>query len=229
MDPVTLRAVLVDDHALFRKGVAELLQQDGRIHVIGMAASPGEARPLLAEHPDVIVMDLHMPGHDGAAAIRELRAEGFEVPVVALTVSEAEDDMARALRAGARGYLLKSMEPDEVIEAIARAVRGEVVVAPAMTAKLVRLLEGRGASSGSLMEQLTPREREILACLARGKSNKAIAQELGISADTVKLHVRNVLGKLNLSSRVEAAVYAVRHDLGAAPSRAAIPELPKPG
>lgn len=229
MDPAALRAILVDDHALFRKGVAELLQQDGRIHVIGMAASPQGARPLLAEHPDVIVMDLHMPGHDGAEAIRELRAEGSEIPVVALTVSEAEDDMARALRAGARGYLLKSMEPDEVIEAIARAVRGEVVVAPAMTAKLVRLLEGRGASSGSLMEQLTPREREILACLARGKSNKAIAQELGISADTVKLHVRNVLSKLNLSSRVEAAVYAVRHDLGATPSPAAIAELPKSG
>ena len=106
------------------------------------------------------------------------------------------------------------MEPDEVIEAIARAARGEVVVAPAMTAKLVHLLDGKPDAAGdSLMNQLTPREREILDCLTQGKSNKAIAKQLDISIDTVKLHVRNVLTKLNLSSRVEAAVYAVRHDL----------------
>ena len=214
----TLRAVLIDDHPLFRKGLAELLEHDGRIHVIGIAPDPDAARALIAERPDVIVMDLNMPGHNGAEAIRQLRAEGVEVPMVALTVSDAEDDMASALRAGARGYLLKSMEPDEVVEALTRAVRGEVVVAPAMTAKLVRLLEGKGAAQGSLMDHLTPREREILACLARGKSNKAIAQELGISPDTVKLHVRNVLVKLNLTSRIEAAVFAVRHDLGAPPA-----------
>jgi two-component system nitrate/nitrite response regulator NarL len=222
-----IRALLVDDHPLFRKGLAELLEHDGRVRVVGIAAGPQEARPLLAERPDVIVMDLHMPGQDGAEAIRQLLAEGVEAPVVALTLSDAEDDMARALRAGARGYLLKSMEPDEVIEAIARAVRGEVVVAPAMTAKLVRLLDGRGAAQGSLMDQLTPREREILAFLARGKSNKAIARQLGISADTVKLHVRNVLAKLNLSSRVEAAVFAVRHDLGAPPAAKPSPKKPK--
>ena len=221
-----IRAVLIDDHPLFRKGLAELLEHDGRIRVIGMAAGLEDARAPLAERPDVIVMDLHMPGKDGIEAIRQLRAEGVGAPVVALTVSDAEDDMARALRAGARGYLLKSMEPDEVIEAIARAVRGEVVVAPAMTAKLVRLLDGGSPAPGSLMDQLTPREREILAFLARGKSNKAIAQQLGISADTVKLHVRNVLAKLNLASRVEAAVFAVRHEMAAEP--AANPGAQKP-
>ena len=222
-----IRTLLIDDHPLFRKGLAELLEHDGRVHVVGIAASPAEARPLLRERPHVIVMDLHMPGGDGAEAIRALRAEGVEVPVVALTVSDAEEDMARTLRAGARGYLLKSMEPDEVVDALARAVRGEVVVAPAMTAKLVRLLDGRGAAQGSLMDQLTPREREILACLARGRSNKAIAQELGISADTVKLHVRNVLAKLNLSSRIEAAVFAVRHDIGAPPAAKAGAKKPR--
>jgi len=211
MEPI--RAVLVDDHPLFRKGLAELFEHDGRIRVVGVAGSLADARPLLAQQPDVLIMDLNLPGQDGIEAIRRLREEGLKIPVIALTMSDAEDDMAAALRAGARGYLLKSMEPDEVIEAIARAARGEVVVAPAMTAKLVRLLDGKPDAAGSLMDQLTQREREILDCLTRGKSNKAIAQELAISIDTVKLHVKNVLTKLNLSSRVEAAVYAVRHDL----------------
>ena len=211
MKPV--RAILVDDHPLFRKGLAELLELDGRISVVGVAGSLADARPMLAQQPDVLVMDLNLPEQHGIEAIRRLREEGLPIPIIALTMSDAEDDMAAALRAGARGYLLKSMEPGEVIEAIERAARGEVVVAPAMTAKLVRLLDGKPDAAGSLMDQLTPREREILACLTRGKSNKAIAQELDISVDTVKLHVRNVLTKLNLSSRVEAAVYAVRHDL----------------
>ena len=208
-----VKAVLVDDHPLFRKGLAELFEHDGRIRVAGVAGSLADARPLIARQPDVLVMDLNLPGQDGIEAIRSLREEGLQIPVIALTMSDAEEDMAAALRAGARGYLLKSMEPDEVIEAILRAARGEVVVAPAMTAKLVRLLDAKPDAAGSLMDQLTQREREILACLTRGKSNKAIAQELGISVDTVKLHVRNVLTKLNLSSRVEAAVYAVKHDL----------------
>jgi two-component system nitrate/nitrite response regulator NarL len=206
-------AVLIDDHPLFRKGLAELFEHDGRIRVLGVAGSLADARPLLAQKPDVLVMDLNLPGQDGIEAMRRLREEGVQIPVVALTMSDAEDDMTAVLRAGARGYLLKSMEPDDVIDAIARAARGEVVVAPAMTAKLVRLLDDKPDAKGSLMGQLTPREREILDCLTRGKSNKAIAQELAISVDTVKLHVRNVLTKLNLSSRVEAAVYAVRHDL----------------
>jgi len=209
-----VRVILVDDHPLFRKGLAELFEHDGRISVLGVAASLAEARPLLAQQPDVLVMDLNLPGQDGIESIRLLREEGLAIPVIALTMSDAEDDMAAVLRAGARGYLLKSMEPGEVIEAIARAARGEVVVAPAMTAKLVRLLDGKpDTPGGSLMDQLTRREREILDCLTQGKSNKAIAKQLEISIDTVKLHVRNVLTKLNLSSRVEAAVYAVRHDL----------------
>jgi two-component system nitrate/nitrite response regulator NarL len=208
-----VKAVLVDDHPLFRKGLAELFEHDGRIRVLGVAGSLADARPFIALWPDVLVMDLNLPGQDGIEAIRHLRDEGLQIPVIALTMSDAEEDMAAALRAGARGYLLKSMEPDEVIEAILRAARGEVVVAPAMTAKLVKLLDAKPGAGGSLMDQLTQREREILGCLTRGKSNKAIAQELGISVDTVKLHVKNVLTKLNLSSRVEAAVYAVRHDL----------------
>ena len=152
-----------------------------------------------------------MPGTDGITLMQQLKAEDFDLPILILTLSEAEDDLARALRAGANGYLLKSMEPDEVVDAILRAQRGETVVAPAMTAKLVKLYDQKGQDAGSLLDALTPREREILTHLARGESNKAIARTLDISHDTVKLHVRHILAKLNLSSRVEAAVFAVEH------------------
>jgi len=206
--------LLVDDHTLFRKGLAELLERNGLIRVAAMTGSPGEIRTLLDTHrPDALILDLNMPDTDGITLMQELKAEGRSLPILILTVSEAEEDLARALRGGGNGYLLKSMEPDEVIDAIQRAVKGETVVAPAMTAKLVRLLDHKTSPAGSLLDTLTQREREILAHLAKGESNKAIARELDISYDTVKLHVRHILAKLNLSSRVEAAVYAVEHRL----------------
>jgi two-component system, NarL family, nitrate/nitrite response regulator NarL len=206
------RIVLVDDHTLFRKGLAELLEQSGSIEVTAFTGKPDEVAMLLAAHrPDVLLLDLNMPGTDGITLMQQLRADGFKLPVLILTLSEAEDDLARALRAGANGYLLKSMEPDEVVDAIQRAQRGETVVALAMTAKLVKLYDQKGQDATSLLDALTPREREILTHLSRGESNKAIARNLDISHDTVKLHVRHILAKLNLSSRVEAAVFAVEH------------------
>ncbi len=210
-----LRIILVDDHTLFRKGLAELLESQGAVSVSAITGDPAEVESLLNEHaPDVLILDLNIGGTDGIQVMQQLRAEGFDLPVLILTVSEAEEDMARALRNGANGYLLKSMEPDEVVDAIIRAARGETVVAPGMTAKLVRMLDNKGNSSTSLLESLTQREREILTHLAKGESNKAIARQLDISYDTVKLHVRHILAKLNLSSRVEAAVFAVEHKLG---------------
>ena len=206
------RIILVDDHTLFRKGLAELLEQSGEIEVTAFTGKPDEVEMLLRAHrPDVLILDLNMPGTDGITLMQALRADGFGMPILILTLSEAEDDLARALRAGANGYLLKSMEPDEVVDAILRAQRGETVVAPAMTAKLVNLYDKKGQDAGSLLDALTPREREILSHLSRGESNKAIARNLDISHDTVKLHVRHILAKLNLSSRVEAAVFAVEH------------------
>ena len=206
------RIILVDDHTLFRKGLAELLEQSGSIEVTAFTGKPDEVAMLLKAHrPDVLILDLNMPGTDGITLMQQLRADGFDLPVLILTLSEAEDDLARALRAGANGYLLKSMEPDEVVDAILRAQRGETVVAPAMTAKLVKLYDQKGQDATSLLDALTPREREILSHLSRGESNKAIARTLDISHDTVKLHVRHILAKLNLSSRVEAAVFAVEH------------------
>jgi two-component system nitrate/nitrite response regulator NarL len=209
-----LRIVLVDDHTLFRKGLAELLEREGAVAVSAITGNPDEVSALLRAHvPDVLLLDLNIGGTDGIQVMQELRTDGFLLPVLLLTVSEAEEDMARALRNGANGYLLKSMEPDELVDAIIRAARGETVVAPAMTAKLVRMLDGKNNSATSLLESLTQREREILKHLAKGESNKAIARELEISYDTVKLHVRHILAKLNLSSRVEAAVFAVENKL----------------
>jgi two-component system nitrate/nitrite response regulator NarL len=209
-----LRIVLVDDHTLFRKGLAELLEREGAVHVAAITGEPADVAGLLRQHtPDVLLLDLNIGSTDGIQVMQELRASGFMLPVLLLTVSEAEEDMARALRNGANGYLLKSMEPDELVDAVIRAARGETVVAPAMTAKLVRMLDGKNNSATSLLESLTQREREILQHLAKGESNKAIARALEISYDTVKLHVRHILAKLNLSSRVEAAVFAVENKL----------------
>ena len=209
-----IRVVLVDDHTLFRMGLAELLDQRGSIKVVGVTGNADEARRLLREEqPDVLVMDLHMPPLDGLTLFRQLRQEGFTLPTLMLTVSDAEEDLSNVLRAGARGYLLKDMEPDDVVDAILRASRGETVVAPAMTMKLVNLLQNDQptSSSASMLDSLTQREREILTHLAQGESNKVIARALDISHDTVKLHVRHILAKLNLTSRVEAAIFAVEH------------------
>ena len=213
----TVRVMLVDDHTLFRKGLAELLQGRSEIEVVAATAGATEAARLVQEtRPDVLLLDLNLPPHGGLALLRTLQDYGWSGPALILTVSDSEDDLANALHAGARGYLLKDMEPEDVIDAILRAVRGETVVAPAMTMKLVNLLQpGRqNRTKDNLLRQLTEREREILNHLAQGMSNKAIARALDISYDTVKLHVRHILSKLNFTSRVEAAVFAVEQRSG---------------
>lgn len=214
-----IKVLLVDDHTLFRRGLAELLEGRDAIRVIGATGDPDEALRLAGEHsPEVAIVDLNMPPHGGLSLIRRLLESGWSGAPIVLTVSDSEDDMADALASGARGYLLKDMEPEQVTDAIRRALRGETVVAPAMTLKLVGLLNPKRAAAAraSLLEQLTAREREILGYLAQGLSNKAIARAADISHETVKLHVRRILAKLKMSSRVEAAVYAVEHGVAAA-------------
>lgn len=211
------RIVLVDDHALCRTGLADLLRQRGGMDVLAALGDLSLVAPTLREHrPDLVVLDLRMPGSDGLTLLRSLRAEGIDTPALILTMSDSEQDLAAALRAGVRGYLLKDMEPEDVAQAIANAARGELVVAPAMTLKLAQLLQAgpRAGNRQDLIASLTERERQILDHLARGESNKTIARALDISHDTVKLHVRHILAKLNLSSRVEAAVFAVESRLG---------------
>jgi two-component system nitrate/nitrite response regulator NarL len=204
--------VLVDDHSLCRNGLTDLLQARGGMRVAAATGDAAKVPELLRAHqPDLLVLDLRMPSGDGLALLRQLRGEGIETPTLVLTMSDAQEDLAAALHAGVRGYLLKDMEPEDVIAAIARAAGGELVVAPALTLKLAQMLQnGRpGQARQDLLASLTEREREILEHLARGESNKTIARALDISHDTVKLHVRHILTKLNLSSRVEAAVLAV--------------------
>jgi two-component system nitrate/nitrite response regulator NarL len=212
MSPQPLRVVLVDDHALCRNGLTDLLHHRGNVQVVAALGDTDKVAAALQEHkPDLVVLDLRMPATDGLTLLRRLRAEGIDTPAVVLTMSDAETDLAAALRAGVRGYLLKDMEPEEVIAGIERAARGELTVAPAMTLKLAQMLQQgtKGSDRKGLLDSLTDRERQILDHLARGESNKAIARTLDISQDTVKLHVRHILSKLNLSSRVEAAVFAV--------------------
>ncbi len=208
------RVALIDDHGLCRRGLAELLELRAGMKVVGTTGNPDETVELLkTQKPDLAVMDLRMAPTDGLRVLQRLKDEGIAVPIVILTMSDSADDLATALRLGVRGYLLKDMEPQDVIDSIARAARGELVVAPVMAAKLSGLLQDghhREQRENSL-RQLTTREREILIHVARGLSNKAIARELGISHDTVKLHVRHILSKLNLVSRVEAAVFAIEH------------------
>ena len=211
-DAAQFKVVLVDDHSLCRNGLTDLLQQRGGMQVVASTGDPMQVVGLLRRHaPDLVVLDLRMPAMHGLDLLRQIRAEGLDTPALFLTMSDSQDDLAAALRAGARGYLLKDMEPEDVVAAIGHAARGEITVAPAMTAKLAQLLHSGAKASDrrKLLATLTAREREVLDHIARGESNKIIARALDISHDTVKLHVRHILGKLNLSSRVEAAVFAV--------------------
>lgn len=203
-----LRVVLVDDQCLCRRGLSELLANCYDFDVLGATGSIDELRTMCLAKPDLLIVDLRMKPMDGISLVTLLRDEGCTIPVVMLTMSDSDTDLANAIRAGVRGYLLKDMSPEDVVDSIRRVAAGELVVAPAMTVKMIDLLRGdqSGQEPKNSLKLLTEREREIIQLLARGESNKAIAQNLSISYDTVKQHVRHILTKLNLSSRVKAAV-----------------------
>ena len=209
-----IRVMLVDDHSLCRSGLKELLENRGGMSVVTTTGDPSLVVPLLREHqPNLLVLDLRLADTDGLSVLRMIRADGCQVPVVILTMSDSEDDMSAALREGVKGYLLKDMDPEEVIDAIGRAARGEMVVASAMMLKFAQILQTgpKGSAMGDLVATLTERERQVLDHVASGQSNKVIARALDISHNTVKLHVRHIMDKLNLRSRVEAAVFSFEY------------------
>jgi two-component system nitrate/nitrite response regulator NarL len=214
-----MRVLLIDDHALVRRGIEELLQSRG-VQVVASVSSGEEgvrrARELAA---DIILLDVKMPGMSGIETLEKLRASGVATPVVMLTMSRDDADLSAALRGGAQGYLLKDIEPEDLMPALEAALHGDNVVAPEMVGSLARLVRSdagttRETRPGAPFAELTPRELEILECVAAGSSNKLIARALDITEGTVKLHVKSILRKLGVRSRVEAAVAAVEHGLG---------------
>ncbi len=210
-----MRVLLIDDHALFRIGLQELLERRG-IDVIGALGDCHEGiRQAELTHPDVVLLDMRMPDMRGIEVLETLRSRKLDMPIAMLTTSREESDVIESLQSGAQGYLLKDMEPDELITALRDIVSGNTVVAKELTGILAKAVQGdtQPTSANNKFSDLTPREREILCHLAAGQSNKVIARNLGISDGTVKLHVKSILRKLEVHSRVEAAVIAVEQNL----------------
>ena len=211
---MALRTILIDDHMLFREGLISLLQRRN-IEVIAAVGDGNEGIELAQElKPDIILLDMRMPIMDGISVLKSLNSLGLEIPIVMLTTSSNEQDLLGALKAGARGYLLKDMEPDALVTALREIQFGKTIVAPHLTSVLVRFVRGDMTVSKTTgpFSELTPRESEILELMAEGQGNKVIARNLGISDGTVKLHVKAVLRKLDVHSRVEAAVMYIEHN-----------------
>jgi DNA-binding NarL/FixJ family response regulator len=205
--------LIVDDHAVVRQGLRTFLDLHDDIDVVGEAGDGEQALAAVAcLEPDVVLMDLVMPRLDGVSAIERLREVAPATRVIVLTSFLDEDKVLPAVRAGAAGYLLKDVQPAELVRAIRLVDGGESLLHPAVAARVLRELAGDGARA-ERHELLTARELEVLALLAAGRANKAIAFELGVAEKTVKTHVGNILGKLGLSDRTQAALYAVREGL----------------
>lgn len=211
-----MNVILIDDHALFRIGLEGLLER----REISVVASVGNGidgiKKINELGPDVILLDMRMPDMNGIQALREIRDNEITVPVVMLTTSNEERDLIESLRNGAQGYLLKDMDPDDLVNALQEIVAGKTVVAPELAGVLAKVVQQGSTTTSSEItpfSDLTPREHEILCHLAEGQSNKVIARKLGISDGTVKLHVKAILRKMGVHSRVEAAVIAVEQEL----------------
>ena len=210
MNVDSCRVLLVDDHPLFRCGVAQLIASQPDFEVVGEAASSDEGVSLATSlKPNLVLMDLHMRHSSGLDALKQIKDSGLDIQVIMLTVSDAESDFVRAVRAGAEGYLLKDSEPEELLDKLRQAARGETVFTETLMNLLLGAMRDGTPAPPTDEDGLTTRERQILRLIAAGKSNKHIARELDISDGTVKVHVKNLLRKLNLQSRLEAAVWAL--------------------
>ncbi len=205
--------LLIDDHPMLRNGVKQLIGMDNCLQLIA-EASNGEQGVALAEQydPDLILLDLNMPGINGLETLERLRATALSGRIVIFSVSNHEDDVVNALKLGADGYLLKDMEPEELLKSLHQAALGQLVLSEALTPILVsNLRENRPAEERDI-QQLTRRERDILKLIAQGMTNKVIARRLTITESTVKVHVKHMLKKLKLKSRVEAAIWVLQHN-----------------
>jgi two-component system, NarL family, nitrate/nitrite response regulator NarL len=223
-----IKLLVVDDHTLFRRGLIALLAQDTRMEVVGEAGDVGEALRATARLcPDLILLDNHLPGVRGVDGIAALKEACGRARILMLTVSENEDDLAAAMHAGADGYLLKTVESDHLCDSIVRVMAGESVISPEMMTKFVAAFRAKivapesaaasqsiSATDNTALDSLSVREREILLLIARGDSNKLIGRELDIAETTVKVHIQHIFRKLQLTSRVQVAVYAAAHGLG---------------
>jgi len=208
-EPVTL--IAIDDHPLFRKGVADLVGMEPGLKLVGEAATgPAGIEMALRLQPALVLLDMNMPGMDGIAILKALKEADLDTRVVMLTVCDNEDNVVAALRAGADGYLLKDMEPEDILQRLCAAATGKLVLSERVTELLARAFREEAAPRTMEEAQLTEREVEILAALADGCSNKMIARRLQITEGTVKVHVKHLLKKLHLRSRVEAAVWSLK-------------------
>ncbi len=211
---MTIRVAIADDHAVVRQGLRTFLELQEGMDVVGEAADGEEAVALVERTaPDVVLLDLVMPRVDGLEAIRRIRERAPATRILVLTSFADDNTVLPAVRAGAAGYLLKDVQPPELAGAIRTVHAGEALLAPSVATMLVEQLAAEDGDDAERGGHLTPREREVLALVARGRANKAIALDLGVSERTVKTHVSNILGKLNLTDRTQAAVYAVRHGI----------------
>ena len=226
MNPIKL--LVIDDHTLFRRGLIALLSQDGRFRLAGQAGDMGESLRCCTDAPDVILLDNHLPGVRGIDGIPALKEAYPVARILMLTVSENEEDLASAMMAGADGYLLKTVETEQLCDSIENVLAGECVISPDMMTKFVTAFRSKAPALREVADTMVPqpvaedatlyslsaREREILALLARGDSNKLIARELDIAETTVKVHVQHILRKLNLTSRVQVALYEAARGFG---------------
>ncbi|MCP3672419.1 MAG: two-component system response regulator NarL [Gammaproteobacteria bacterium] len=209
----TYSVISIDDHPLFRKGVSDLIDMDASLSLVAEADNGKDGLRLAQEHnPDLILLDINMKGMDGLETLKAIKETDVDSRVMMLTVSDNEDDVVTALRLGADGYLLKDMEPEDILESIKTGASGKIIISDRLTQLLAQALreEAKSPKNGALVE-LTAREKEILGLIANGMSNRAIGDSLNISEGTVKVHVKHILKKLNLKSRVEAAVWSLKN------------------
>ncbi len=213
-DGEKLNILIVDDHPMLRRGVKQLLQLESGLDAIGEASSGQEALEIAEKlEPDLILLDLNMKGMDGIQTLKALRDKDIYSRVVMFTVSDNHDDVIAALKAGADGYVLKETEPEELVSYIRQAATGTMAISDKLAAVLASEIGNRKSSKDRSVEGLTQRERQILKQISAGMSNKMIATKLDIAEGTVKVHVKNLLKKLNMRSRVEAAIWAMENNL----------------